>query len=295
MFATILVVFFVVEGCASYQTGQQKGQAEGPNAPIEANILKLEQAQQKLSADPTDTAALSVILTLIKDPNGINRSNAAHTLGQVGEEHGSVIKDIAVPVLIEMVERGDGFDRRAALKALRGFGPHATTATPVLRKMLQSPDAQNSWLAAETLGRMRAAAAEAVSDLVSTVKTRKNECRDDELHICRFAIQALGNIGPAAMQATADLTALLNDGNPYLRAYAAVALLRIKSNSKEAVTALDNLLANRDDNVRRRTMWELRDAGKEASPVKSLVNSALRDKDESVRRAASELLETLRH
>ncbi len=75
---TVIAALLVVEGCTDYQAVQSVRRPEEPNAAIEANILKLQEAKQKLSADPTDRAALSVILTLIKDPNGINRSNAAN-------------------------------------------------------------------------------------------------------------------------------------------------------------------------------------------------------------------------
>ena len=62
---------------------------------------------------------------------------------------------------------------------------------------------------------------------------------------------------------------------------------------REAVQTIADLLADPDVEVRRRTIWELRDIGKEAKPVESAVKAALRDQDEAVRRAASELLQAL--
>ena len=103
----------------------------------------------------------------------------------MGEQHGAVIKDSAVPILIDLVERGDGADQYATLKALRGFGPYATEAIQCYRKMLQSPDVQNTWIAAETLGRMKAAAVGAAPNLVNIVKKRKDECRDHETRSLR--------------------------------------------------------------------------------------------------------------
>lgn len=288
-----LALFLLSHACSGNQAAPSTRQVQDANAEIEANILKLKEAKQKLSADPNDQAALSVILKLLKDANAINRSNAAAVLGEAGEEHGEVIKASAVPMLIEMIESGDEGDQYAALKALRGFGPHATAAIPILKKILLSPNSQQAWLAAETLGRMKAAAHDAVSNLLNAIKTRKSECRNDELHICRFAIQALGSIGPAAIAAKADLISLLADANPFLRSYAAVALIRIQPDAREAVQAIGSLLANTNVEVRRRTIWELRDIGREARPVASSVRTALRDQDEPVRRAASELLESL--
>jgi HEAT repeat protein len=290
---SIFALFLLGQACSGNQAAQSARQAEDANTTIEANILKLKEAREKFSADPSDQAALSVILKLLKDGNGINRANAAAALGEVGEKYGEVIKASTVPILIEMVERGDEADRYAALKALRAFGPHANDAIPILRNVLMSANSQQAWLAAEALGRMKAAARDAVPDLWTAIQNRKNECRDDELHMCRFAIQALGSIGPAASAAKAGLISLLTDANPFLRAYAAVALIRIQPNEREAVLTIASLLRDKNLAVRRRTIWELRDIGEEARPVASSVRTALRDQDEAVRRAASELLESL--
>ena len=293
MFAVTLAALMALAACGDDYTGQSNQRAENPNAAIEANIQKLSEAEQKLSASPNDPTALSVILKLLKDPNGINRSNAAHSLGEVGAEHGDIIKDSTVPLLIEMFEHGDGGDQYAAVKALRSFGPHAVAAKPLLRQILESPIPQMRWMAAETLGRMKGAAADAVPDLVKSIQEHKAECRDDELHTCRYAIQALGNIGPTALGAKGDLIRLLSDENLFLRAYAAVALIKIEPRAREPLPVIAGLLADQNVEVRRRTIWELKAAGREAKPAKSSVRVALGDKDEAVRQAASELLKSL--
>jgi HEAT repeat protein len=293
MFAVTFAALLALPACADYHAGQSNQRAEDPNAAIEANIHKLTEAQQKLSANPHDATALSVILKLLKDPNGINRSNAAHTLGEVGAEHGDIIKTAAIPLLIEMAEHGDGGDRYAAVKALRSFGPHAAAAKPLLRQTLESPVEQMRCIAAETLGRMKGAAADAVPDLVKTIQEHKAECRNDELHICRCAIQALGNIGPPAREAKRDLIRLLTDENVFLRAYAAVAVIRIEPRTQEPLPVIAILLADPNVEVRRRIIWELKDAGREAKPAEASVRAALRDSDEAVRQAASDLLKLL--
>ena len=292
IFGFTLAALMALAACGDYR-GQSNKQTEDPNAAIDANIQKLTEAQRKLSANPTDPTALSVILKLLKDSNGINRSNAAHTLGEVGAEHGDIIETSAVPLLIEMAEHGDGGDQYAAVKALRSFGPHAAAAKPLLRQMLSSPVQQMSWIAAETLGRMKEAAADAVPDLVKTIQEHRAECRDDELHICRYAIQALGNIGPTATGAKSDLIRLLGDENLYLRAYAAVALIKIEPRAQEPLPVIAILLADKNVEVRRRIIWELKDAAREAKPAKALVRTALGDSDEAVRQAASDLLKSL--
>lgn len=269
-------------------------QTANPNAAIEANIRKLREAQEKLSENPKDKDALSVILTLLKDPNGINRSNAAAVLREVGEQNGAAVKEDAVPLLIDMVRHGDASDKHVALDAIRGFGPKATEAIPILRGNLDSPDVQNNWIAAEALGRMRGAAHEAVPDLVKVIKANQDRCLGDELNICRFAIRALGDIGSAAAEATPDLVSLLNHRDPYFRVYLAVALIRIQPNNQEALNSINTLLKTPEVEIRRRTLWELKDIGEEARPAETAVRSSLRDSDEAVRTAASQVLQSPR-
>jgi HEAT repeat protein len=286
----VLTLLLTIEACSAERAVQPDTPAREQIPTVEANMTELDQAHQKLLANPRDETALSTILTLMRDPNGINRANAAHFLGQVGEKHGDVIKGSAIPALIELFKRDGGTDEYAALKSLRDFGRHAVEAMPIIRKSLQSPDVQNAWIAAETLGRMRSAARDAVPDLVKVIATSKAQCENDDQNICRFAIQALGSIGPDAGDAKADLRALLQGRNPYLRVYAAVALIRIEPKGQEAVAAIAQLLADQDVEVRRRTIWELRDIGNEARPAASHIRTSLHDKDESVRRAAAEIV-----
>jgi HEAT repeat protein len=226
-------------------------QTANPNAAIEANIQRLREAQDKLSKNPKDQEALSVFLSLLKDPNGINRSNAAAVLGEVGEDNGAAISAAAVPELINMVQNGDDYDQYAALKALRGFGPHATEAIPILRANLAAPDIQKTWVVAEALGRMKGSAYEAVPDLVKVIKANQSQCLNEAQNICRFAAQALGNIGPAAKDALPELISLLDHQNPYVRIYAAAALIRIQPKNQEALQSMSSLLKDQNVDVRR--------------------------------------------
>ncbi len=278
--------------CANRAQVAPVAQKSDPNAAIEANIQKLREAQKKLSQDPKDKEALSVFITLLKDPNGINRANAASVLGEVGEENGAAIRGAAVPLLIAMVEHGDGFDQYAALKALRGFGPHATEAIPILRANLSSTDVQKTWIAAEALGRMKTAAADAVPDLVRAIKANQDECLNEELDICKFAARALGNIGAGTKATISDLETLLSQVNVYTRISVATALIRIRPNNQEALSAIGALSKDPNVTIRRLTLWELKDIGRDAEPAENIIKAALGDTDEAVRTAAAQILET---
>jgi len=105
--------------------------------------------------------------------------------------------------------------------------------------------------------------------------------------------QALGSIGSAAKQAIPDLLPLLNHLNSYLEADVAVAIIRIEPGNNQALTVLKNLLNDEDVEIRRDTIWTLKDSGKEAKPAQKIIKTSLLDKDEAVRIAASQLLHLL--
>jgi len=302
MFRTFSIITIAVatltlfSGASCHERGAAQPvpqQTANPNAAIEANIQRLREAQGRLSKNPKDQEALSVFRALLKDSNGINRSNAAAVLGEVAEENGAAISADFVPMLIDLLKHGDDFDQYAAIKALRGFGANATEAIPILRDNLASPDAQKAWLAAEALGRMKGSASEAVPDLIKIIKANQAQCLEELPNNCKFATWALGNIGPAARATIPDLVSLLNHQNPYLRIYIAVALIRIEPNNREALPALSGLLKDPNVDVRRHTLWELRDIGKQARPAKSIIEDSLRDSDSEVRDTAATVLKSL--
>lgn len=263
------------------------------NSAIEANIQRLREAQDKLSKNPNDREALSTMLLLLKDENGINRANAAAILGEVGESQGAALEAEVVPLLIDLHNHVGGVDRYAAVKALRGFSPHAKAAIPLLRKSLSLGNDRTAWVAAEALGKMKDSAAEAVPDLLNVIKANQSGYLTGDLHICSYATQALGNIGAAAKDAIADLTPLLNHRNLYFRIKVAVALIRIDPNNQAALATLRSLSQDQNTDVRRHMLWELKDIGKQAKPAQSIVQAALEDRDEEVRSSASQILAAL--
>lgn len=275
----ILFVSFTSSGCQS----------------IEVKNERLAEFQARLLANPQDKAALSQVVAMLKsDSINVTRANAAATLGTVAEKHAAAVKDAAVPALINALDRDDLGVRDSAARALVKFGPLAKDAIPVLRKSLVPADTSVAWFSAEALGAMGELAWEAVPDLVKVIEANEKTYLNDSAQICDYATTALGKIGPPARDAIPSLVALLHHKNPYFRARLAVAILRIDPNNREPLRVLEQLLKDQDVQVRRVTMWSLGDSGKAAQPARGLIESALADPDESVRAAASKLLEALK-
>lgn len=257
---------------------------------------QLQSAERKLLQNPRDQKALSVIVEMLNDQNGVARFNAAATLGDLAEKIGPDIKDAAVPGLIKLLKNGDDFDKKAAACALKQFGTLAKDAIPVLRRNLVPSDSDTAWCAAESLGAMGELARESVPDLIQAIKNDESRFSVDKTSISEFAIKALGAIGPAAKEAVPDLERLLNHQNAYFRIFVSVALIQIDPHSQKSLDAISKLLEDKDVEVRRKTIWSLKDIGASAMPARNLIQAAyLKDRDPSVTSAASDLLLILKN
>jgi len=73
----------------------------------------------------------------------------------------------------------------------------------------------------------------------------------------RLGAYALGEIGPAAAEASSDLAAALHDPVAFVRVWAAAALARVSSPSGESVTVLIAELGNELAFVRSLAAWHL--------------------------------------
>jgi HEAT repeat protein len=257
---------------------------------IEKKNQALMAAQNRLIADPQDKRALADIVYVLRfDSSIVARGNAASALGTVAERHAALIKDVAVPALIDALDRDTIGVKDAAARSLVKFGPFAKNATPVLIKSLTPSDTSVAWFSAEALGNIGEEASEAVPALVKVIEDTQATCSDDSAHICHYAVTALGEIGMAARRAIPQLELMLNSKNLYFKARLAVAIMRIEPANQKAIGALEVLIKERNVQVRRVTMWSLAEIGIAARPARKLIQAAEADADESVRLAAVKL------
>lgn len=150
--------------------------------------------------------ALATILTDDPDPN--IRNEAALALSKM-----TPASEAALPALIQAVGDDDPWVRVNAMMALSRLGEAAHAAVPSLIEALQDKRNQRylggftftlQEKAALALGRTAAGRPDAVAPLRQALHAATS-------HGMRIAVaRALGNIGPAAEPAMADLTALLD-------------------------------------------------------------------------------------
>jgi HEAT repeat protein len=250
----------------------------------------------------TTKVVVSALLETLRDKARGVAARAAHALGKIGEDPGTVI-----PHLVEFLEVSPC---RSVVEGLALFGPAAQAAAPALcralkdesvrvdaayalasigpaaipglREALQDEDenvrmavvncalSRMAWLA-WLMDDMDSGAREAVPVLVTALK-------DKDGHIRGIAAGVLSEIGPAARGAVPALIETLKDKVDDTRGSAAEALGAIGPAARAAVPALTQALKDRKSWVRRMAaiaLWKVSRSAKESLPILIRV---LRDK-----------------
>lgn len=220
----------------------------------------------------------SPLLPLLKDKDKNVRKWVAYALGKMGPS----AKEAVSPVTVLFTDL-DSEVRIRAIEAIGNMGPEANTAVPALINALK--DHTNYYYPAMALGKMGPAAKESIPTLVIELKTDDDDVRlqvalalvsidpsravpaipalahtlkqyvDDESGISEAAAEALVKIGKPAVPV---LIYSLNDKNRKVRSLSAQALGKIGPHAKNAETALNNLLKDKDPHVRKAAQESLR-------------------------------------
>ena len=132
----------------------------------------------------------------------------------------AIIGEVAVPGLLELLEKGEWQVRNQAAVALGAIGPPAASATSALMAALQDVDKYLRGHAAASLGQIG-------RDAKAVVPALTNALKDKEEDVRRNAAVALGCFGPVAKDAFSAPTELLNDEHRVVRKQAARSLKAI--------------------------------------------------------------------
>jgi len=179
--------------------------------------------------------ALPALVGVLRDDEAKVREAAAQAVGQMGPE--------ALPALTGMLTHTDKYVRRNAVWALGRLGPVARPALPALCRVLADPDPRTASGAAQALGNMGAAGAEAVGPLAEAM-------RGTNIVLCRLAAKALSQIGPPAL---ATLITHLQHTDPFVRGESALALGWMGPAGRPAVSFLAQAVRGRGSHSLRDT------------------------------------------
>ena len=249
------------------------------------------------------------------------RSAAAYALGKIGAKE-------ATPSLKSLLESEDPTLALASVWALLQLDPanaeYETIAIPRLIKALDSQRPEIRREVAATLGQIGERAKGAVPGL-------QKHLSDNVPVVRREALIALAEIGPDSQAAVDDIIKILNEGDSSLRPIAGFALGRIGAPAAAAVPSLQKMLKGRNPYEKSVAAWALvhiapnpqiietaipllvaalhgaenpkaraevaktlGEIGSGSALVKEGLTVALKDSDESVRKAADQALAKLK-
>jgi HEAT repeat protein len=168
---------------------------------------------------------------------------------------------------------------RVRAEAVSALAFFGAPSVPVLTDGLGDPDAQVRLGAARALGQIGPAAVEAVPALARKLRDPDSRVRFD-------AAVALGRIGPAARDAIGALGRALNDAAPEVRVGAAMGLGGLGPAAQEAVPALSDALRAGNAVLRISAASALGSIGPGARAAVPALLVVLRDSNTSVRTTA---------
>ncbi len=196
----------------------------GLKSPVPALRAKAARALGKTG--PVGNDAYSLLLALTRDPEQVVRESAVQGLSGFGVQ--------AVPTLIRLLNHSCKYVRRNVVWGLGKLGPDSLPAVASLVHTLKDADPRTATGAAQALGCIGRAAANAVPALAEAM-------RGTNVVLCRMAAKALSQIGLPALP---TLVTHLKHHDPFVRGEAAVALGWIGPPAAAAVPHLMQLLTS---------------------------------------------------
>jgi len=244
-------------------------------------------------------AAVPEIARRLASGDSAQVRTGAKALGLVGRETAVAAGTAAVPTLIRMLT---GADSVTAARALAAIGPAAAAATPdLLKAMLRDVESTRRQVAPLPDGYVkdrdtrraieRSVATRALGAMgVAAVVPLLQLLREDDALTRRFAVSALGQVGPAAEPAVPEMVAYLRaETDPGRRANLMLTIAAVGDGAGAAVPALAGYLGGTgaDDVSGRYAAQALARIGAKAVPA---LIAALRHPDTLVRQRATSAL-----
>ena len=188
------------------------------------------------------------LVKMIEDKQFPNRPAAAYALGRIGA------KDAVAALKSVLGSSDDPVLRLASVWALLQIEPgnkdYEATALPLLTKALDGDRADIRREAALTLGRMGPRAKTAVAGL-------RSRLADKDPAVRRESLIALAEIGPDSESAVNEILQVLGEGEKSIRPVAGYALGKIGPASKTAVPRLQQMLQSHDSHEKTVAAWAL--------------------------------------
>ena len=152
-----------------------------------------------------------------------------------------------VDEIAEKLEEPDHQVRYDAVKELEDYGPGAIDAVPALADALSDPSPKVRYRSAKVLSKIGIGASSAAEQIAASLK---DEATDAETRY--YLVKTLANIEDSAIVALDALTEILQrDGDKKTRYYAAKALGKLGSDAQSAIDALESAKRDSDAKLRK--------------------------------------------
>ena len=222
----------------------------GPRLDDPDGFVRFKAAEAMAQADPSNDAALDVILELLE-----SRDNNLQSMATASLEARGPHVERALPRLRRMLKGEDAFLRLVAARVLTRFGPaEAEEVIPVLRETLEDDDIPVRMAAVEMLWDA-GHRSEVIPILIASLGNRTEPGMNNQ------ASQILQRVGPNDKEAIAALVTALRDGNPTARPPIIGLLSRLGSSARDAVPVLVALLQEKNTNVAAQALSALSQMG----------------------------------
>ena len=214
-----------------------------PALPVLRNLLADEAWVVRISAidalaqmGPQAASAVPALAALTQAADKDERYASFRALGAIGVP--------AVPALVEALERpaADANVRYQAVVALSRIGPGAARAVPALLRSMSNSCGEVRWYSVLALGQIGKAAEPAIPALIDALNIDYPNA-DMRSVLCG----TLGRIGCARPEVITSLRQSLQDVDAAVRCQAAKALGRIGPAAREAIPALEEMVAGDTD------------------------------------------------
>jgi HEAT repeat protein len=223
-----------------------------------------------------------ILIRHLHDANENARGVAVFALGMIRASQ-------AVPYMILLADDPSDYVRQCLVQAL---GMVCVTADKPARPNslhLELRPTARSWLA-RLLFRARQKSTRQIDPVPLSLVALRHALRDPSPMVRAEAAQSLGQVGPSAAPATAELIATLKDASDTVRCQAAESLSRVGGPATEVVNALVGQLADPNPALQLAVLRSLGALKQDAASATEALVPLLRASDEAVRQAAAEAI-----
>lgn len=233
-------------------------------------LVTLRRAHGAPASKPASVVDVPAAVSALSSRDALERQTAESNLVAAGAA--------AVPALVDELAAGRRQSRMRVLIA--NIGP---AAIPPLVELIDDADAGRRGAARSVLSQVRWRGSGAHAALLIGC-LRRQETR----HPCGMAL--VRTMDAKAGRWTPELLALLKDGEPEVRTYAAIALGEVGSAAGSAIQPLARALSDPAAPVRGAAATALGKMGRKAVPAREALKAAVDDQDAEVRLAVQEAL-----